>query len=167
MRELLISSPILGCLLIAATLVSAGDDKKQEKKRKPKFTVGKEKTYITEPLDADGFPDHVAALNERMRKGVTPDNNANVLLCKAFGPRPEGTKLPARNYEWMGIREPAEKGSYFVSAREFWKGEVPDNDLWEQFTERPWAAKEHPDFAAWLEQNEKPLALAVYATTGQ
>jgi hypothetical protein len=30
-----------------------------------------------------------------MRRGVTPDNNACVLLMKAFGPEIQGTKVPA------------------------------------------------------------------------
>ena len=43
---------------------------------KPKITIGKETTYITEPLRPDGYPDYVAALNRRASEGVTPENNA-------------------------------------------------------------------------------------------
>src|SRR4029078_1861738 len=57
-----------------------------EDKSKPKITISKETTYITEPLRPDGYPDYVAALNQRMSLGVTPENNAAVLLQKAFGP---------------------------------------------------------------------------------
>ena len=54
------------------------------------FTVGTETTYVTGPLDKQGYVDYVAALNERLREGITPENNANVLIWQALGPRPEG-----------------------------------------------------------------------------
>ena len=160
---------VLGCLLATASLGTAGDDKKPEKKRKPRFAIGKETTYVTEPLDADGFPDYVAALNQRMSKGVTPTNNANVLLWKAFGPHPEGAKMSAEFFQWMGIRQPPEKGDYFVGVRQFLKesddkNEPPLEDVLEQVAQRPWTAKEHPDIATWLRANAKPLAVTIEAT---
>lgn len=51
-----------------------------------RLIISKETTYITEPLDAAGYPDYYAALNERMSRGVTPGNNAAVPLLQAFGP---------------------------------------------------------------------------------
>ena len=47
-----------------------------------KWPVGKETTVVDGPLDADGYVDYEAALNERLGKGVTPETNANVLLWK-------------------------------------------------------------------------------------
>ncbi len=32
-------------------------------------TISKETTYITEPLRPDGYPDYIAALNQRASKG--------------------------------------------------------------------------------------------------
>src|SRR4051812_16314697 len=43
------------------------------------FTVGKETTRIVGPLRADGTVDYVAAVNELLSKGVTPENNGFVL----------------------------------------------------------------------------------------
>ena len=60
----------------------------------PKLPLGKDTTYVTGPLDKDGYVDYAAALNERLGKGVTPANNANVLLWKALGPHPEGATMP-------------------------------------------------------------------------
>src|SRR5438094_5975588 len=74
-----------------------GADKKEEKKAtkgKGTFTIGKETTYVTGPLDKDGYIDYAAALNERLGRGVTPENNACVLLWKALGPHPEGATMP-------------------------------------------------------------------------
>ena len=50
-------------------------------------TISKETTYITEPLRPDGYPDYLAALNQLASKGVTPEDNAVVILVQAFGPK--------------------------------------------------------------------------------
>lgn len=144
------------------------------KKRKPKITIGKETTFATGPIDADGYLDYIAALNEKMREGVTPANNANVLLSKAFGPHPDGAKMSPKFFEWMKIAAPPEKGDYFVNDRVFRKDQLklklkPEElqkfgDDVEKSMTRPWKAKEYPQIAAWLKANEKPLAVVVEAT---
>src|SRR5438552_9539171 len=71
------------------------------------FTVSPETTYVTGPLDAHGYVDYVTALNERLRGTITPETNANVLIWKALGPRPEGGNgMPAEYFQWLGIEEP-------------------------------------------------------------
>ena len=50
------------------------------------FTIGKATTYVTGPLDKNGYIDYAAALDERLSKDVTTANNANALLWKAIGP---------------------------------------------------------------------------------
>src|SRR5260370_37938042 len=74
------------------------------------FTVSPETTYITEPLDKDGYPDYVTALNQRLSQGVTPENNANVLIWQALGPHPEGTTMPAEYFQRLRVPEPPEQG---------------------------------------------------------
>src|SRR5438128_12034498 len=81
-----------------------------EKKHRGTFTISKETTYVTGPLDKDGYIDYAAALNERLSKGVTPENNANVLIWKAIGPRPEGATVVAEFFKLMGMEVPPEKG---------------------------------------------------------
>src|SRR5690349_12610174 len=75
------------------TALQQGADNKgtgADKRRKPKFTIAKETTFVTGPVDKEGYIDYIAALNERLRKGVTPENNVVVLLWKALGPHPQG-----------------------------------------------------------------------------
>src|ERR1700730_3386738 len=67
------------------------------------FTVGSETTFVTEPLDKHGYIDYVTALNERLGKGITPDNNANVLIWQALGPHPEGGTMPEEYFQWLWI----------------------------------------------------------------
>jgi hypothetical protein len=151
---------------------------KGEKKRRPKFTISKEVTYVTGPLRKDGFIDYVAALNERLSKGVTPENNAVVLIWKALGPRPEGVAMPPEFFKWLGY-QPPERGDYFTTDlyehlkehfRKHFKEQDPTrqeklvDSLCDRVAKRPWTAKQYPLVADWLKANTKPLALVVEGT---
>lgn len=48
--------------------------------------VSKETTFITEPLGSDGLPDYAAYLDQQASDGVTPENNAAVLIWQAMWP---------------------------------------------------------------------------------
>ncbi|MCA9235895.1 MAG: hypothetical protein KDA44_10520 [Planctomycetales bacterium] len=50
------------------------------------FTISPQTTVVVEQLTADGFPDFEAYLLQRGRGGVTPANNAAVLLWQALWP---------------------------------------------------------------------------------
>ena len=90
------------------------------------FTVGTETTYVTGPLDKRGYVDYVTALNERLSKGITPENNANILIWQALGPHPEGGTMPPEYFQWLGIESPPERGTYLVSWKDFLKERVED-----------------------------------------
>jgi hypothetical protein len=137
------------------------------------FTVGTETTYVTEPLDKHGYVDYVTALNQRLSNGITPENNANVLIWQALGPHPEGGTMPPEYFRWLGIESPPEQGEYFVSWRNYLKEHPknadaierdPNRELGITVPNRPWTAKDDPELADWLKQNEKPLALLLEAT---
>src|SRR5713101_1232534 len=104
-----------------------------EDKPTPKFPVGKETTHITEPLDKDGYLDYAAALNDRLGKDITPEKNANVLLWKALGPRPEGGKaMPAEFFKYLGIKEPSAGPDTWLSTSAYMKERAkPDLISWE------------------------------------
>src|SRR5262245_33592389 len=72
----------------AFAAVQGNKDEPAANPPKGKFTISKETTYVTGPLDKDGYIDYAAALNERLGQGVTPENNANVLLWRAMGLQP-------------------------------------------------------------------------------
>ena len=155
-------------LLPSLLLVCAADDKPPA----PKLPVGKDTTYVTGPIDKNGFIDYEAALNALLGKGVTPDNNANALLWKAFGPRPEGGNgMPAEYFKQLGIEEPQDGDGVFIDLHRYMKDVLqidPDDfqtvyDQQGRATQRVWAAKDYPDIAAWLKANEKPLAVVAEA----
>ena len=52
----------------------------------PAIVVSKETTFITEPLGEDGLPDYEAYLLQQGSEGVTPENNAAVLIWQAMWP---------------------------------------------------------------------------------
>jgi hypothetical protein len=158
----MVGAPLLLLLLLGA-----------EDKPSPKFPLGKETTYVTGPLDKEGYIDYEAALNDQFGKGITPQNNANVLLWKALGPRPEGgERVPAEFFRRLGIEEPPERGDYLIDLKRYIKDHLqidPDESdaIYDQHSragQRPWTAKEFPHIATWLKANEKPLAVAVDAT---
>ena len=161
--------------------------KKETIRKKPKtkaaakprvlVTISKETTYITEPLRADGYPDYIAALNQRLSKGVTPENNAAALFWKALGPHEINKDCRERFFQMLGIPPLPEKGDYFVtSGAQVTRHAKQDNpesatpaedmtkalfDQMQTAMKRPWSKREFPVWAEWLETNEKPIALVV------
>ncbi len=137
-------------------------------------TPSRRTTYITEPLRADGSVDYLAALNLRSSKGVTPDNNASVLIWQALGPGPHEAATRSAFFKAIGMPVPAEKGDYFISTARFARqrhdadGDVSieeeiDDQLYTATT-RAWETDEFPLVATWLQANEEPLRLAIEAT---
>ncbi len=150
--------------------------------RKPRVlvTISKETTYITGPLRKDGYPDYIAALNERFKKVVTAENNSAVLFWQAMGPAEIDAKLRSRYFQMLDMHPLPEKGDYFVPWDAYVQrrkdakdgrileatNEKPDPML-DQLSEamkRPWSKEEFPLLAEWLAANEKPLALLVKAS---
>ena len=160
----------------------------QEQSQRPKaslpkprvlITISKETTYINEPLRKDGYVDYVAALNGRLRAGVTPENNAAVPFLRAVGPGGIGAKHRDEYCRMLEIPRLPEKGEYFVGISEYARrltdaekpapaaGKTSLQILFEQETQagtRPWSKKEFPVIARWLAVNEKPLALLLAAS---
>lgn len=137
----------------------------------PKFTLGKETTYVTEPVDAEGYVDYVEALDALRRKGIVPEQNAQVLLMQALGPSPEGSPLGDEFFKRLGMERLPAEGDYFIGLEAFLKKKLADGYRPELAEEaqagiylQPWTAKERPNAAAWLAANAKPVELTRQAT---
>jgi len=156
-------------LAILAALASGVLLTEESKKPTPKFKLAKDTTFVTEPLDADGYIDYEAALNKQLKGTTTPETNAVVLLMNCFGPKPDGKELHPDFYKALGIEAPPADGEYLVGHFQFFKEELKeetreaflktDNDL----RGKPWKAIDSPRHAEWLKANEKPLAIALRA----
>jgi hypothetical protein len=158
-------------LLIAIAVNGAPPDAKP----KPKFTLGKDTTYIVEPLDKDGYIDYETALNERLRGTITPETNAVVPLMQAIGPKPEGRELHADWWKWLGVKPPPAEGEYFVSLDEYRKQNRGNRRLTEDELEmetrqdlnlrsRPWKRDDFPVHAEWLKSHSQAIDMAVAAS---
>jgi hypothetical protein len=160
---------LLLLLLLAAAPAAEGTTPTE---RKSRFTVSPDTTYVTGPVRRDGTIDYVAALNERLRQGVAPTENACVLLWYAFGPHPEGGTMPPEFFQWLGTSSPPERGTYYLDLFRYMRLHLVDPnknnefffDLMDQASLRPWTTRQYPLLAAWLKYNERPLALTVEAT---
>ena len=142
--------------------------------RKVDITVSRETTYITGPLNADGTVNYVAYLNAKYGKGMTTENNAFVLLLRALGPSCiKKAELRPRFYARLGLQPLSATGKYFRLFTDDCRCEKPhkpspeekelSDELDEAMTE-PWREREYPVLAAWLRENEQPLALIVEAS---
>ncbi len=76
---------------------------------KASFEPSKETTFITEPVDVDGYLDYETALNERLRRTVTPETNAMVLFWQANGPKGEGREMPPRLFQGVADGPPGRR----------------------------------------------------------
>jgi hypothetical protein len=131
------------------------------------ITIGKETTYITEPLKPDGTVDYIAAVNARLKE-IKPEDNAAVLLVKAFGPKVALKEVAAEYFRLLGCDPPPEKGDYLVEINEIMKQrKIDDKDLLEKYDKLqiiPWKERDYPLMAEALRINEAPLKLIVEAT---
>ena len=172
-------------LIVVGSLVPAArcgeDDLSAGAAQKPKspVTISKETTRITEPLRANGYVDYIAALNQHCSQGVTPENNAAVLIIQAMGPKEIPQEIREQYFKMLGIPPLPEEGQYLVAYDEFAertrKAAAPGKELsdaereklWDEehmATSRPWSKEALPTVAAWLEGSEGPIALIIEAT---
>ncbi len=140
----------------------------------PRIRISKETTYLEGPLTDDGYVDYIAAMDERLSEGVTPENNAAVLLWQCWGPRGLSAVNQEEFFARLGMDVPPVEGSYFLTPYEYEHnivpglGDQPGIDASGQISDmargEPWTAADFPSIAEWLAAQEKPLAIAVEAT---
>lgn len=126
-----------------------------------RVTISAATTRVVGPLDADGYPDYIAAFNARYSCGVTPENNVEVALRGVFF---NGDATPDRMREHgraLGVTPlPTLPGSRFVSFYTFVENEPPalaEHYRQEDELEGPWVARDHPKHVEWLDQHAAVL----------
>ena len=165
--------PSLASALLAAAVVIP-TAAHAEAPAKVKVTISRETTCITEPLNPDGTPNYVAAVNALCGKGVTPDNNAAVLLLEALGPEMLMNKdTRAQVYRLLGIPPPPADGAYFVPFQEYARSHPPEDEETgirppstdpNQRISEPWHPKDDPLMAGWIQANARALDGVVSAS---
>jgi hypothetical protein len=164
-RRLLLFCGIV--LLVGLTAIAA------LKKRRIELEIGSETTFIAGPRFPDGQVDYLLALHEKFSEGVNPDDNAAILIDRAFGPHAISPELRKQYFEWMNAEPLSDKGEYAASQELFLRQSTRAADattdqlhgMWSQFeqAERPWTEAELPLAAEWLDRNAKPLEIIVRA----
>jgi len=78
-------------------------------------TISKETTRIVKPLKEDGYPDYIAALNEQLGRGVTPENNIAVTVWEAVGPEDLSPGIKSSYFKHLGMDPLPTDGDYYRS----------------------------------------------------
>jgi len=172
---LLISSLRLGALLIAAAatpLLAQAPPAAGAKLAAPKLIVARDTTYFTEPLDADGNVDFVAAINRRISAGITPENNAAVPFWRACGPPKIDPTARAEYFRLLGSDVPASDGKQYRSLHQL----LDSRPEWTEFYlqadsqaemrawKTPWTKKSYPWLVPWIEEHDAALTTLVAAS---
>lgn len=144
----------------------------------PRIVVSKETTRLLGPLTADWHVDYVAAANELASHGVTPENNAVVLLWQALGPAdvPHGIRSPY--FKLLGVPPTGPSTNFIQGLRTAvavpaeppggpdQTADAPGpaapatlDDQLQQAIEHPWSAADFPQLAAWFSANAKSIKL--------
>lgn len=118
----------------------------------PPIVISKETTYITEPLDEDGLPDYVEYLRQRCREGVTPENNAAVLIARAIGPAIAPLDEDKYWYASLGIEMPPEEGVYFSDELISEAGDIWLFEQWQLLSKNAETTQQRHDVLPWVRQ---------------
>ena len=97
----------VSAILLISMLVKAEDAKST------KIILSPETTRILEPLNPDGTVNYLEAINSRYSKGVTPENNAAILLLQLVGPEILPGEIRDTALKRLGIAELPQEGKYF------------------------------------------------------
>jgi hypothetical protein len=177
-RWIVRAAVVLGLLVVTFVVLYLWPD--------PRIIVSRETTYLTEPLDEDGYVDYVAAVNQRGSKGVTAENNAAVLYWQALGPAPISEQHRMQFFMRLGVDPLPMKGDYFeplVTLQERLDEEesvdknlsrLEEDALWHRHEQRderrdamlraPWTQQDDPLAAKWLNDNRQVLGLFLQGT---
>jgi hypothetical protein len=128
----------------------------------PWITVGKDTTYVTYPVDEDGYVDYVAALNASASEGVTVENNAAVLLVRAMSLIYLRGADREQFYKLLGVAPTP------MTEVRFSENDDLGDERGVQFGATidsmvPWSESEYPTRAIWLREHNKALDWAVEA----
>ncbi len=108
-----------------------------------------ENKAVAKKFGAD-LVDFASEINSHFSRGVTPQNNAAVLLYQVMGPAPERCPQSDRFFELLGMPRPAEDGDYLHVPAEL-------SESFDAARQGPWRRSDHREFAQWLDENAELL----------
>ncbi|HKD35997.1 MAG TPA: hypothetical protein VKB78_04330, partial [Pirellulales bacterium] len=165
--KLLILIAIIGVATLAAIYIANAG--KERSSAVPRIIISPATTYIVTPLKPDGHIDYIAAINQKMSEGVTPENNAVVQFWEAVGSGAVDSAIRTPYFKMLGVPAPPQNVHVLAGLRAavVTSTPVPTTDpanppaaatIESQLHDaigRPWSQPEFPQLAAWLTANEK------------
>ena len=154
-------------MLVAMTMAGLAANGAEGEQAKLPLTVAKETTVIVSPLQEDGSPDYVAAMNARYEKGVKVEENGYVSFAK-MAQRKVSEKWRTEMVRWFGEEfedgEEKEWESYysFLEAKSQDKIQLFIRDLGAMRGEW-WDEEDRPELAEYLKRNARFLDAAKQA----
>jgi len=158
---------ILLTISLACALPAADKPASSPASQGSKLIVAKDTTFVTGPLHADGTVNYLAAVNEMYGQGATNENNAAVLLLRAYGPQAIVAEFRQRILKELSLGDLPEQGQYlerFASAMTPEQIAALGYEPFEAATTRPGDAPFREELLQWLKKNEKSLDLVVAAS---
>ena len=135
-------------------------------------TISKETTRITSPLKPDGYPDYIAALNQQLRKDVTPKNNLAVGIWKITGPIDLSGEMRPHFFNSLGMDDQPEEGDYLVDFYDYYSEYLGQYDAgagisldefeqkrmhyvgaYDHAVNKIWSKQTHPEVFGWRQAN--------------
>ena len=159
-------------LLLTVVLTSFQSTNAQESNQGPEtqnlIRIAQETTFITEPLDPEGFVDYVAALNELRSKGVTPKNNYEMVVRKLITAKGSESVDNWKEKYFAALDTPVPKATpfalvdfvdYLEPNKENTNGRTEFEILRKRETllEKPWQPDERPIAARWVQEMNELL----------
>ena len=155
----------------------------------PPIIVSRETTFITELLGPDGLPDYEKYALDKSREGVTPENNAAVLLWQVIWPgdlEPSDyesltaeiglEQFPSETESLQSIHSDAVRKSIATWLIDVAKrqanqdtldidaqSEIVD-EIIDRAMDQPWTGTQVPPLAEWVTNNRDSLDMAIKAT---
>ena len=114
---------------------------------KVELEIGRETTYITGPLNDDGTVNYLAHINAQLSQGVTPENNAAIVLARAVGPTLFHEEVRDKAMKLIGMGPLPAEGDYFVGLANYVEG-LPEKDRPALTLEQKAAAKRYKELSA-------------------
>ncbi|TWT38409.1 hypothetical protein [Blastopirellula retiformator] len=143
------------------------------------LVISKETTHLTKPLDAEGNVDYVAAVLERQRAGVTPENNGAIPLLQAMWPCGLEPDELALICDELNISPPAADGLVMLDdsdvhqqqiidwASKKWGVDLGDEEQYDfdpaehvyEAMDTPWRRDQIPPLAQWVDDHQRSFEL--------
>lgn len=133
---------------------------------------GFDTTRIVAPRLDDGSIDDLLAIDEHFGRGVTPENNAAVLVIQALGRQALSKNQPTDGItDRLGMPHVPEKGDSFVTFDEYKRAHARDGGFaeegleWSDFTDAmKWPPPISPGQRQWVKDSKVPLDVLVEAS---